>query len=120
MALPNFSNALYVSSLIAQIPVGEDSIVVEKEFEYGTKPTGAIVFVSNCKYGDIGKLEIVHPTAGVVGEVGMVHLPEGNREITVTVEDATTEVSVGLKYRLTLTAIDTLGRDVIVWLLVKR
>lgn len=120
MAITNFSNSLYVTSLLAVIPVGENNVSVEKEFAYGTQPVGVIVIVSDCKYGDIGKLEIMHPIEGVVGEAGVVHLPEGNREIAITMENGTTEVPLGLKYRLTITAVDTLGRHVIVWLLVKK
>lgn len=120
MAITNFADQLYVSSLLATIPAGQNSVVVETSFAYGTKPAGAIVIVADCKYGDMGKLEIVHPQAGVVGDLGTVHLPEGHREITIANLNPNTEVPAGLLYRFTLTAVDTLGRNVIIWLLVKK
>ena len=120
MAIVGFGNQLYVDSILAQIPAGESSIVVDKAFAYGTKPAGAIVITSDCKYGDVGVLTIEHPAAGTVGQLGTVHLPEGNREVSIYVDDPNTEVPAGLKYRLALTAVDTNGRNVIIWLLVKK
>ena len=120
MALIDFSDTLYVSSLLATIPAGQSNKVVDTSFAFGTKPAGAIVIVADCKYGDIGKLEIVHPQAGVVGELGTVHLPEGQREISIVNLSPNTEVPVGLLYRFTLTAVDTNGRNVIIWLMVKK
>jgi len=120
MSILGFANQLYVDSILAQIPVGESTITVDKTFSFGTKPAGVTVIVSDCKYGDTGVLTVEHPVAGTVGQLGIVHLPEGNREVSIFVEDPNTEVPVGLKYRLTLTAVDSNGRNVIVWLLVKR
>ncbi len=120
MSIPDFNDSLFIASLLVQIPVDETSVVVDKDFGVGTMPTGAIIITSDCKYGDYGTLEIVHPTAGVVGDLGMVHLPPGDREITVSVDKSNTEVLAGLKYRFTLTAIDALGRNVIIWLMVKK
>jgi hypothetical protein len=118
--LPNFSDQLYIGSLLVQIPAGQSSATTDKSFAFGTKPVGAIVIVADCKYGDVGKLEVIHPQAGVVGELGTVHLPEGQRDITVANLNPNTEVPVGLSYRFTLTAVDTNGRNIILWLLVKK
>ena len=117
--MEGFTDQLYMGSLLIQIPQGQDSVVVDKAFDWGTVPTGAIVILSDCQYGDTGSMTLVHPLAGVVGDMGAVHLPSGNREINISVPGANTEVPHGLIYRFTLNAIDTNGRNAILWLLVK-
>lgn len=120
MPFPNFANQLYVGSLLVQIPSQSTSAVGDIAFDFGTKPSGAVIILEDCQYGDTGKIEIIHPQAGVIGELGNVHLPPGKREVNIIVEDPNTDVPVGLSYRFTLSASDSNGRNVIIWLLVKR
>jgi hypothetical protein len=121
MAITNFSNQLFVHGLLAKIPVGKQTITVDTTFDYGTKPVGAVILTTDCAYGDYGELVLVHPTAGIVGQLAeKAYIPAGEREIMITNLDGETEVPAGLSYRFTLTAIDANGRDLIVWLLVKK
>ncbi len=120
MSLTNFTAQLYVESLLVQVPVGKSTVTIDKTFSFGTKPAGAILITSDCKYGDVGTLTIEHPIAGTVGQLGTVHLPEGNREISVYTESPNVEVPPGLIYRLVITTVDTFGRNIIIWLLVKK
>jgi hypothetical protein len=121
MAIIGFSDQLYVSGLLAQILPGESTITIDKTFAWGTKPIGVVLITKDCSYGDYGELFIVHPTVGIVGQFAeTAYLPPGEREITITNPDGEMEVPVGLKYRFILTAVDTNGRNVIIWLLVKK
>ena len=120
MAIIGFSDQLYVVSILVQIPAGTSTVTIDKTLAWGTKPIGAILITSDCKYGDVGELTVVHPVIGQLDTFGAIHLPEGNRDLTIYVPDNHAEVPAGLIYRLTVTAIDSNGRNVIVWLLVKR
>lgn len=121
MPLTNFSNQLYVTGLLAEIPVGGSTVTVEKTFAFGTKVAGAALFLSDCKYGDYGEFFLVHPQAGVVGQFAeTAYLPEGAREVKIDVPEGGTEVPAGLTFRFTMTAIDALGRKIIVWLMVRK
>lgn len=121
MAIENFSEQLYISGLLVQIPYGETTVTVSKEFEYGTKPVGVTIITKDCAYGDYGDLVVVHPVAGIVGRLAeSVYLPDSSREISITNLDGETEVAEGLSYQFTLTAIDANGRNLIIWLWVKK
>lgn len=124
MTIKNFSNQLYVKSLLVQIPQGQSSVNVDMTFTYITIPKGINILLTDCQFGDVGILSLVHPNPqiGILRELGYVHLPTGNRQVDIEEPEEINlnkAVPAGLIYRFHLEAIDTNGRNVIVWLKVR-
>lgn len=119
------SKQLFIESILITVAQGETEGYAELELLQEVDLYGIIVFPQDgARLGDVGKLEVVHPQAGIVGSYSNNALisPKSDQiEIKVerNEEDPAT-LSAGLKIRFTYIATDGAGRDCIVWLRVRK
>ena len=114
--------ALLVDGKLLEIPSGQSEKSVDFSYGYHCQVVGIRVFFeSGFLYGDYGTVTVHHPvTDAELARFGnTVYLPTGVKETEIIVPDNGSALSASLKVRIKMTALDSLGRKAIVWLLTK-
>lgn len=129
MALTNYGGRLYIDGHKVEIAVGQTSINYDVSYTFDTKLVGIKVFTDDAKYGDYATFTVRHPTIGEVARFGNnCYIPDtgtasnkGRVAVEVFVQGYDgAEVPAGLTYRLSVNAIDTSGRKIIMWLMLRK
>lgn len=104
-----------------EISQGHSTGTVEWDLTQGIGLYGMIMFPIGAVFGDLGKVEVIHPQAGVVGEYGKncPIPPVGKIDVEGNAENAV-EIPAGLKLRFTYTAVDENGRKLTLWVKYQR
>ena len=122
--IANFDDQLFIKGALLIIPVGSTTAYVDTDFDFDVSFTGGTIFTKDTKIGDYGSMTIEHPdpqygTLATFAETA--YLPEGNQTCTVLTPDHNgATIPEGLKLRLTVTAVDTLGREIVFWFWVRK
>ena len=114
---------IFIEGVKLNIPVGSTSGNADLTMTYSAELHGCILFPQLAVIGDICKIEIVHPQAGVVASYSNnAYISPRATEIEIKAEskDNPNELSTGLIIRTTYVAVDALGRDLIVWFRFKK
>ncbi len=115
------ANKMDIKSLAVTIPVdantGNAIIVLDCDLEL----FGFHLFPVNPIFGDTGKMEILDPQDTIIGVYGDgVHVPLINHIFVKGDIYSPAEIPRGFKIKFTYSAVDTNGRQCMVWLQGKR
>lgn len=104
-----------------EVGVGQTQGTAEWELTESVDLYGMILFPLDAKFGDAGKIEVVHPTAGTIATYGEdVPIPPVEKIDVEGEPGNAVEIPAGLTLKFTYTAIDTVGRKCILWAKYKR
>jgi len=124
-SLNNYNDQLYIEGRRFEIPALSSSAILDVSFSFDTKLTGIQLTTINTAYGDYLDFTIEHPTDGTILTVGKtLYLPDSvtdGKSANIPIVDAQAiPIATGQIFRFKLTAVDTLGRRCIVWLMLRR
>src|SRR3972149_5043712 len=114
--------ALLVDGKLIEIPTGQTEASVDFSYNYHCQVVGIKVFFeAGFLYGDYGTVTVHHPVTDVeLKKFGNnCYFPTGIPETTVFVADEGSALTATLKFRVKITATNSLGRKAIVWLITK-
>ena len=114
--------ALLVDGKLLEISSGQSVASIDFSYSYHCQVVGIKVFFeTGFLYGDYGTVTVHHPvTDAELARLGNTcYFTTSVPEVTVFVADQGTALPAALKLRVKVTAIDSLGRKAVVWLITK-